>query len=359
LWLSLYNQNTYNHSKQEKNMPTRTGLIVFLIMIITSACGQPVAPTLDPNTAMTQAFATVNAASTQTALAVPTYTPTATPYPTVITTPIIPGLIQRNITYCDNTVPLEMDVYFPTAGNGPSPVLIYIHGGAWMIGDKAVGFQLEEIPTIAAAGYFIASIDYRLAPDYPFPAMIEDAKCAVRFLRAHAQELQINPDKIGVLGVSAGGHIASLLGLADETAGWETGQYLEQSSRVQAVVDLWGPSDFTDPAFAEKLQKRGYQLFPNVSPDQNMLASASPITYVSADDPPFLIVHGDQDVVVPPSQSQALYDSLIAAGVPAFLQMVTNAGHNLISAGGPISPTRKQVTEIYIQFLDYFLKGAQ
>ena len=340
-------------------MPTRTILIVFLIMIITSACGQPVAPTLDPNTAMTQAFATVNAASTQTALAVPTYTPTATPYPTVITTPIIPGLIQRNITYCENTVPLEMDVYFPTAGSGPSPVLIYIHGGAWMIGDKAVGFQLEEIPTIAAAGYFIASIDYRLAPDYPFPAMIEDAKCAVRFLRAHAQELNINPDKIGVLGVSAGGHIASLLGLADEIAGWETGQYLEQSSRVQAVVDLWGPSDFTDPTFAEKLQKRGYQLFPNVSPDQNMLASASPITYVSADDPPFLIVHGDQDAVVPPSQSQALYDSLIAVGVPAFLQMVTNAGHNLVSAGGPISPTRKQVTEIYIQFLDYFLKGAQ
>jgi len=341
-------------------MSTRTILTICLIMILTSACGQSAVPlpTLDPNTAMTQAFATVNAASTQTALAAPTYTPSPTPYPTVITTPIIPGLIQRNITYCENTVPLEMDVYFPTADNGPSPVLLYVHGGAWTIGDKTTGFQLEEIPTIAAAGYFIASIDYRLAPEYPFPAMVEDAKCAVRFLRAHAQELNIN-DKIGVLGVSAGGHIASLLGLADETAGWDTGQYLEQSSRVQAVVDLWGPTDFTDPAFAEKLQKKGYQLFPNVSPDQNMLASASPITYVSADDPPFLIIQGDQDPIVPPSQSQALYDRLTTVGVPTFIQMVTNAGHNLLSAGGPISPTRKQVTEIYIQFLDYFLKGVQ
>jgi acetyl esterase/lipase len=350
------NQKNENQGK----MKSRAIFVVSLMCAFLSACSQstPV-PTVDPSVAMTQAFATINAISTQTALAAPTLTPTATPYPTVITTPIVPGLIQRNITYCENTVPLKMDVYFPTTGNGPSPVLLYIHGGAWMIGDKTAGYQLEEIPNIAGAGYFIASIDYRLAPDYPFPAMIEDAKCSVRFLRAHAQELNINPDKIGVLGVSAGGHIASLLGLADETAGWDTGQYLEQSSRVQAVVDMFGPTDFSDPAYHEKLQKRGYLLFNNVSPDQAMLASASPVTYVSADDPPFLIIQGDQDSVVPPSQSQALYDRLTAAGVPAFLRLVTNGGHNLVATFGPISPTREQVTEVFIQFLDLFLKGAQ
>lgn len=332
-----------------------------LIFLVLSACSQSTtpAPTTDPGAVMTQAYAIIQAAATQTALAVPTNTPTPTPYPTIITTPIVPGLIQRNIIYCTNTVPLNMDIYFPTAGTTPSPVLLYIHGGSWTIGDKTTGFQLEEIPTIAAAGYFIASIDYRLAPEYPFPAMIEDAKCAVRFIRAHAQELNLNPEKIGLLGVSAGGHVAALLGLADETAGWDTGQYLEQSSRVQAVVDICGPTDFTDPIFTEKLKKKGFLLFSNVSPDQNMLASVSPITYVSAGDPPFLIVQGNQDPIVPPAQSQALYDRLVAAGVPAFLQLVTNASHNLLSAGGPISPTRKQVTEIYLQFLDYYLKGTQ
>jgi acetyl esterase/lipase len=341
-------------------MKKRTFLIVCLLVIALSACSQstPV-PTIDPSMAMTQAFATVNAASTQTALAAPTFTPTATPYPSVITTPIAPGLIQRNVTYCENIIPLKMDIFFPTNANGPSPALIYIHGGAWIIGDKTKGFQLEELPVLSEKGYFIASVEYRLAPEYPFPAMIEDIKCSVRFLRAHAQELNINPDKIGVIGVSAGGHLAALLGLADETAGWDTGQYLEQSSRVQAVVDMFGPTDFTDPAYEEKLKKRGYLLFSNVSPDQSMLAAASPITYVTAGKPPFLIIQGDKDEVVLPSQSQALYDRLTAVGVPSFLQIVNNAGHNLVSAGGPISPTRKQITEVLLQFLDYFLKGAQ
>jgi acetyl esterase/lipase len=334
--------------------------LIFIALLVLSGCGTPNTPipTIDPNAAMTMAFATMNAAATQTALAAPTFTPTATPYPTVITKPIVPGLIQRNITYCENTVPLQMDVYFPTTSSGPSPALLYIHGGSWIVGDKSSGFMLEEIPLIAAAGYFIASIDYRLAPEYPFPAMVEDAKCAVRFLRAHAGEFNINPDKIGVLGVSAGAYIASMVGLADETAGWDTGQYLEQSSRVKAVVDLWGPTDFTDPDYQAKLQKKGFQLFDNVSPDLEMLRAASPITYVSAGDPAFLIIQGDQDPIVPPTQSQKLYDLLTAAGVPAYLQMVTNASHNLLSAGGPVSPSRKQMTDAYIQFLDFFIKNT-
>lgn len=348
------------HEMNRKKITNGIPSILCIALIVLAGCGTintPI-PTVDPNAAMTMAFATVNAASTQTALAAPTFTPTATPYPTVITTPIVPGLIQRNITYCENIVPLKMDVYFPTTGSGPSPVLLYIHGGSWIVGDKSAGFMLDEIPLIAAAGYFIASIDYRLAPEYPFPAMVEDAKCAVRFLKAHAGELNINPDKIAALGVSAGGYIATMVGLADETAGWDNGQYLEQSSRVKAVVDLFGPTDFTDPAYQAKLQKKGFQLFNNVSPNLEMLKAASPITYVSAGDPAFLIIQGDQDQIVPPIQSQKLYDLLVAAGVPAYLQMVTNAGHNLLSAGGPVSPTRKQMTDAYIQFLDFFVKNT-
>ncbi len=338
-------------------------LILSLIVLMwLSACAQPAAmPTIDFNLAMTEAFATVHAAGTQTALAIPTSTPTPTPYPTIIATPLVPGLIRRNLTYCVNEdVPLKADLYFPMTLDQPAPALIVIHGGAWMEGNRQRNYLIDSIPTISKAGYFVIAIEYRLAPTYPFPAMVEDARCAVRFLRAYASELHINPEKIGVLGISAGGHIASLVGLAHERSDWEKGQYLEQSSRVQAVVDFWGPTDLTDLDFLEKIQKRGFLLFPNVSPDQAMLAAASPVTYASPDDPPFLIIHGDQDKVVPFRQAEALYERLKSVGVLVYFQPVQNADHNLLASGsGPISPTRQQVTEIYLHFLNYFLKGTQ
>src|SRR5258708_29883266 len=147
--------------------------------------------------------------------------------------------------------------------------------------------------------------------------MIEDVKCAVRFLRAQAGTYHIDPKEIGVWGGSAGGHLVSLLGVTDQRAVFEVGKYSDQTSRVQAVVDLFGPADLTvffSDAYLQQLRESVFGSFD--------LAKASPVTYITADDPPFLIMQGDADKTVPFSQSQEFYNKLVAAGVSAKLIVV-------------------------------------
>jgi acetyl esterase/lipase len=289
----------------------------------------------------------------------PTFTPTATPipYPPILNQPITPGLVVRNIIYCTNNVPLKMDVYFPQALDGPTPALLYIHGGGWVVGDKDKSLGLDDIPALTAAGYLVAAVEYRRSVKYPFPAMVLDVKCAVRFLRARAAEFNVRPDRIGAWGSSAGGHIVSLLGLADESAGWDVGEYSEQSSRVQAVVDMFGPSDLTDPVYQEKFKRKGYLLFDVAAPSLELLASASPVTYVSADDPPFLIIHGDQDMVVKLGQSELLYQRLVSFGVPVEFLIVQHSNHNLVPMGDVMIPTREGITQRMVAFFDQVLRA--
>jgi acetyl esterase/lipase len=287
-----------------------------------------------------------------------TSTSTPTQYPPVLSVPSVLGEIERNVTYCTNDIPLKMDIYFPNTGKAPWPALLYIHGGGWVGGDKFNVHATEDISAFRNAGYFVAAMEYRLAPQYPFPDMIVDAKCAVRFLRAHAAEFKLDPNHIGAWGSSAGGHIVSLLGLAGESAGWDTGQYLEQSSRVQAVVDMFGPTDLADPSYVLPADKRSYILFNVAEPTKSMLEMASPITYVSPGDPPFLIIHGNKDEIVSVHQSEILFNRLIMFGIPAKLMIVLNAGHGLATVGGVINPSREQVTQSMITFFDYYLKAA-
>jgi acetyl esterase/lipase len=153
------------------------------------------------------------------------------------------GTIKRNITYYTvDSVILQLDIYFPKVMSGKAPAVLYVHGGAWTIGDKNIGAGSEDVVALTAAGFIVVPVNYRLAPAFKFPAMIEDAKCAVRFLRANANQYGINADKIGAYGGSAGGHLVSLLGLTDRTAGWDTGPYIDYSSQIQAVVDMFGLS---------------------------------------------------------------------------------------------------------------------
>lgn len=253
------------------------------------------------------------------------------------------GTTQRNVTYCRaGDVPLLADVYYPQSANGRRPALVFIHGGGWTSGDKGQGSP--EILPLRDAGFLVVAINYRLAPQHPFPAMIEDAKCAVRFLRAHAARFNLDPDRIGAWGSSAGGHLAALLGTADATAGFDVGDYLEQSSRVQAVAVLFGPTDLTVPFPGGYERKR--DVFGSFDP-----ALASPVTYVSADDPPFLLVHGDSDSLVPLSQSEILLKALTSAGVPAELVVVKNAQHSLVPVSGQaISPSRPEITRMIVEF---------
>jgi acetyl esterase/lipase len=263
---------------------------------------------------------------------------------------------ERDVTYCTlDGVELKMDIYRPQRSAAPTPALLYVHGGGWTGGDKRSGEGIRDIPELLARGYLVAAVNYRLAPRYKFPAMIEDVKCAVRFLRANAERFSINPEKIGAWGGSAGGHLVALLGTADATAGWDVGQYLEQSSRVQAVVDMYGPTDLT-VLFEGANPRLMEQVFGTSDRNSETLQKASPVNWVSSDDPPFLILHGERDPLVPVSQSQIFYEKLRAAGVPATFVIVKNAGHGFAPLGGPISPSRQELTKMIGDFFDQYLK---
>ena len=274
---------------------------------------------------------------------------------------IEPGTIKRDITYCTaGGVALKMDVYFPYAlEDRPWPVAVFVHGGGYTSGDKKSvgvgGGQLRD------RGYLLASVNYRLAPQYKWPAQIEDVKCAVRFLRANAAAYNIDPNRIGAWGDSAGGHLVALLGLTGPDAGFEgSGGYAGQSSRVRAVVDEYGPTDFTTYNLgdygADLLQ---FILGTTRAKAPEVLKHASPVTYVSRDAPPFLIIQGDRDRIVPPAQSQELYDRLKDAGAPATLLVVRNAGHGFVPVGGSISPSILEIGKAVADFFDANVRNDQ
>jgi len=267
--------------------------------------------------------------------------------------------VERDVTYCTaDGVQLKMDIYYPGIDEKPQPVLVYVHGGGWTKGDKGAGAGSLDIRELAKRGYFVAAINYRLAPQYKFPAQIEDVKCAVRFLRASASMYGIDAERIGAWGGSAGGHLVSLLGVTDTSAGLEgSGGYADESSRVQAVVDLFGPADLTQ-VFSGANPQILQQVFGVVGSDAEILRRASPVTYVTSDDPPFLIMHGEKDTLVPLSQSQELYDVLVAAHVPATLVVVKNAGHGFAPAGGRTSPSRVEITKMIADFFDQHIRQA-
>ncbi len=262
------------------------------------------------------------------------------------------GSVERNIVYCTvEGVELKMDVYYPASMSGTWPVIVYVHGGAWTRGSKNEGAGLSDQKTLNAAGFLYVSVDYRLAPAYQFPAMIEDVKCAVRHLRANSLMYNLDPDRVGALGGSAGGHLVSLLGVTDASAGWDTGQYLEQSSRVQAVVDYFGPADLSDESINSAADSQSImEVFGAASRSDPLMAAASPVSYITQDDPPFLIVQGEEDTVVLPVQSRIFYERLKAAGVQVELVMVQNAGHGFAPSEKAIYPSRQKISDIVTEF---------
>jgi len=238
----------------------------------------------------------------------------------------------------------KLDLYLPPEGRN-LPLIVWVHGGAFKIGDKRDPLPLEYL----AQGYALASINYWLSQHALFPAQIEDCKAAVRWLRAHAQEFGLDPQRFAAWGPSAGGHLAAMLGVTGDVDEFETGENLDVSSRVQAVVDYYGPTDFLqmdahrtpdgmlhDPADSPESLLIGGSIQEN--PDK--VARANPVTYVSADAPPFLIVHGDADPLVPHHQSVLLDAALRAAGVPVTFYTVAGGGHGHFS--DPAAPRLTQ-----------------
>ncbi len=251
------------------------------------------------------------------------------------------GKVLRDVPYSPSVPSVKMDVYYPAGAASPVPAVVYVHGGGWYSGDKADAANMRFIMPLVAHGYVVAAVNYRLAPRFQFPAQIEDVRSAVSFLRTNAARYEIDPERIGAMGDSAGGHLVALLGLTEGGA----------MDSVQAVVDLYGPTDLS-LSFRNGSLLLLDHVFGTDDPDSPQVKDASPVTYVSADAPPFLIVQGDRDDTVLPEQSEELYDRLEAAGARASLLLVSNAGHALAPVGGPISPDRFQITDQIVEFLD-------
>jgi acetyl esterase/lipase len=251
--------------------------------------------------------------------------------------------VDWDVTYCvADGIELKMDVYYPTEAPGPVPAVIYVHGGGWSSGDKAAEGGPTEIPELIRRGFLAVSISYRLAPRWRFPAMIEDVKCAIRSLRANAAVYGIDPVRIGAWGGSAGGHLVALLGTLEEGV-FESGDFPEESSCVQAVAVLSGPTDLPR-LFARGGHETMRRVFGTTDPNAEILVQASPIHWVSSDDPPFLLVHGERDTLVPPEQARIFHERLTEAGVHATLVIVKNAEHGFRPVGGPIEPSRDEIT---------------
>ncbi|HEY6427461.1 MAG TPA: alpha/beta hydrolase, partial [Acidimicrobiales bacterium] len=216
------------------------------------------------------------------------------------------------------------------------------------------GFIIDTVrPELAARGFVLASLDYRLGPRSPWPAQIEDVKCAIRYLRANAHDLNIDPGEIGAWGQSAGGHLVALLGTAGPAAGWDVGAYTDESSKVEAVVDMAGPSDLLtlgDQGASMVVQENFISLLGTMPPQRlgAALRAASPVTYAAQSDPPFLVLHSDNDDIVYPQQSQELAWDLKANHVPVRLITVHGAGHEFDQPGA--SPPPADIARIIVDF---------
>ena len=222
---------------------------------------------------------------------------------------------------------LKLDLHLPKAAN--PPLIVYVHGGAWRAGSRA------DVPVakLLDHGFAIASVDYRLSTEARFPAQIHDIKAAIRFLRAKSELFHVNTSRIGIIGSSAGGHLAALVGVTNGHKALEgrIGGHLDQSSDVQCIVSLFGASNLQSilsqsTEFGLKMRVPALQLLlggqPNEKPELAHLAS--PVTHLDKSDPPLLLIHGDADPQMPPEQSREFAKAYQALKLP--VQFITMPG---------------------------------
>jgi acetyl esterase/lipase len=249
-----------------------------------------------------------------------------------------------------------MTLFAPAAVGHPVPVVLQVHGGGWQLGSRLTSLRGSHTAAeLVRAGIMVASIDYRLAPKNPWPDQIVDVACAVRFLRADARNLGINSARIAAWGDSAGGHLVGLLGVDAANPTWNRGSYPHESSRVAVVVDEYGPTNLTAtdwPRPSQVLIRRVFGVAP--STQDPVLAAASPLHHVAAGDPPFLIIQGTADQVVPVSQSKDMSARLRMVGVPTKLVLVRRGRHGLQTPGESPSPTA--ISSIIVNYLRSILK---
>ncbi len=257
--------------------------------------------------------------------------------------------VLRNVVYAVRGArSLKGDLYVPLT-MGQHPAMVTIHGGSWRAGTRAA--QAAEAGALAARGYVVLNIDYRLAPADPFPAAVHDAKSAVYWLRRHATEHDVDPTRIGAYGYSAGGHLALMLGVTDASSGLEgpDGSSLGLGSQVQAVAAGAPPTDFRDlPANSEEYS---YFLGGTRTQFPDVYAQASPAAWVSDQDPPTFMYVGSRDARVSPTKVTRMHELLTAAGVPSELLVLPGQTH-LSAINDPAAFLKA------VRFLDTQLKSG-
>jgi acetyl esterase/lipase len=270
--------------------------------------------------------------------------------------------IREDVEYGNaGGVSLKLDLARPESRDGKLPALVLIHGGGWQAGNKRM---LRPIMTdFARAGYIAMTVGYRLAPKYRTPAQIEDCKCAVRWIRAHADELGVDGRRLGAMGMSAGAHLSMLLGVMDSADALEgTGGWADQSSKVQCVVSYFGPVDLTrhdlngSPAQGmvnEDVVRMILTNFVGGRPEDHgdALRQVSPVAYVSQGDAPMLLFQGTKDNLVPYDQAFEMATALTKAGIPGRIEFILGAGHGW---GGD---ELKRTQHAALAFFDQHLKN--
>lgn len=230
--------------------------------------------------------------------------------------------------------PLKLDLYLPEKSAEKLPIIIWVHGGSWKSGSK----DFCPIAFMAQKGLAIVSIDYRLSTVAAYPAQLHDCKGAVRWLRAHAVEYQLDPDRIGIFGASAGGHLAALLATTGDLKEMEgnVGGNLGYSSRVQAVCAFYPPTNLdklvTNPEWRRSPNSDvGRLLGGPLEENLDKVATANPINFITRKTAPIFLLHGDQDTLVPISQSEILYKALQKTGVESEFAVEKGKGHGIIA----------------------------
>lgn len=274
-----------------------------------------------------------------------------------------PGVrFERDLSYIpDGDSAQKLDLYLPEqVPDKPMPLIVHIHGGGWRGGNK------YPCPVVGMVrhGYAVASVEYRFSQKALFPAQIQDCQAAIRWLRANSMKYSIDPERVGVIGASAGGHLSALVGVTGGKRAFEPiGGNAEFSDRISAVCDYFGPTNFYSVVQQAAEDKNIANIFRFNTPsdpyssligtkldDQAKSAAVSPIHYVSADCPPVLILHGTHDALVPYAQSEEFATALKQKGVAVWLQKFSGSGH-----GGPAFG-KPAVNEMIRTFFDKHLK---
>jgi acetyl esterase/lipase len=259
--------------------------------------------------------------------------------------------VENDIVYTKvGDTELKLDLARPAEGNGPFPAVLVIHGGAWRSGNKKD--TLPALSEFAKRGYVAVSPAYRFCPRDRFPAQVHDVKAAVRWVKAHDKEYRIDRDHVGAIGFSAGAHLAMMLGLTQASDGLE-GDVPPGApdTKIAAVVNYFGPTDLAAPDIPDVSRPLLKDFLGGTAEEKPAeAAKASPVTFVSRDDPPVLTFQGTKDPLVPHTQATRLADALTAKGVPGRVELLIGAGHGW--GGDDLKRTLQETFD----FFDHHLK---